>query len=270
MASASEGAPAPTPRALARRIERAQAAQLERSARAAPRASVLEVGGGLAVSFGPSSPFSAAVGLGLSGPVTAADLDRLEAHLGAGGGGVNVEVAAFAEPSLTELLAERGYALERIHLVWARPPLPLPDAPPTEIRRIRAGEEELFLDVFGDAFLGAPPRGAVREGFRSMTRAEGNACFLALVDGAPAGVAIASCEGGVAQLTGAGVVPRFRGRALQAALVRARLAWATERGCDLAASATDPATASQRTLERAGFRCAYPKAVMVRRAPRRG
>jgi hypothetical protein len=31
----------------------------------------------------------------------------------------------------------------------------------------------------------------------------------------------------------------------------------------LAASATEPGTASQRTLERCGFRVAYPKAVLV-------
>jgi hypothetical protein len=37
-----------------------------------------------------------------------------------------------------------------------------------------------------------------------------------------------------------------------------------EMGCDLAASATEPGTASQRTLEKAGFRCAYPRAVMLR------
>jgi GNAT superfamily N-acetyltransferase len=259
------GGPAPAPRVLARRIERAQAAQMERSARAAPGASVLEVAGGLAVSFGPSSPFSAAVAIGLDGLVTAADLERIEAHLGAGGGDVHVEVVAHADPSLPELLGERGYALERFHLVWWRAPLPLPSAPAADVRPIAPGEEDLFLDAFGDAFLGAPPRGAVRDGFRAMARAEGNACFLAREGGAPAGVAIASCEGGVAQLTGAGVVPGRRGRGLQAALVRARLAWAAERGCDLAASSTDPATASQRTLERAGFRCAYPKAVMVRR-----
>ncbi len=270
MASASPGAPAPAPRIVARRIERAQAAQMERSARIAPRASILDVAGGRAISFGPASPFSAAVAVGLDGPVTAADLERIEAHLGASGGDVHVEVIAFADPSLTELLGERGYALERFHLVWSRPPLPLPAAPAADIREIGPGEEDLWLDVFGDAFLGAPPRGAVRDGFRSMTRAAGNACFVAFRDAVPAGVAIASCEGGVAQLTGAGVVPRFRGMGLQAALVRARLAWAAKRGCDLAASATDPATASQRTLEKTGFRCAYPKAVMVRRAVRPG
>jgi GNAT superfamily N-acetyltransferase len=79
-------------------------------------------------------------------------------------------------------------------------------------------------------------------------------------------VALASACEGVALLTGAGVLPERRGRGIQRALVEARLAWARARGCDLAASATLAGTASQRTLERAGFRCAYPKAILVGRS----
>jgi hypothetical protein len=78
------------------------------------------------------------------------------------------------------------------------------------------------------------------------------------------GVAIASAFAGVATLTGAGVPLASRGRRVQLALVRARLAWAVEQGCDVAASATEPGTASQRTLELAGFRCAYPRAVLLK------
>jgi GNAT superfamily N-acetyltransferase len=81
--------------------------------------------------------------------------------------------------------------------------------------------------------------------------------------GGPVGVALSSSEGGVAWLSGAGVLPASRGKGLQAALVRARLAWAASRSCDLAASATEPGSASQRTLERCGFRVAYPRAVLV-------
>jgi GNAT superfamily N-acetyltransferase len=77
-------------------------------------------------------------------------------------------------------------------------------------------------------------------------------------------VALASAEGGVAWLSGAGVVPAARGRGIQAALVRARLAWGAARGCDVAAAATEPGSASQRTLQRCGFQVAYPKVVLVR------
>lgn len=251
----------------ARRIERAQAAQMERSARASPPgAGAVEVAGGWAFFFAPASPYNSALGLGLAGPVEPEDLDRVEGHCSRGGGSVRVEVSPFSDPSLAGELARRGYALERFYQVWARPPCPLPVGPAAEIRLIRPGEERLWVDLFAEAFMGRPPDSEeVRDALLAMPRAEGNACFLACQGGEPAGVAIASAEGGVAQLSGAGVPSRFRGHALQAAMVRARLAWAAQRGCDLAASASDPATASQRTLEKTGFRCAYPKAVMVRR-----
>ncbi|HUL57934.1 MAG TPA: GNAT family N-acetyltransferase [Anaeromyxobacteraceae bacterium] len=256
------------PASLAPRIERAQAWQMIRTARAHPAGgSWIDAGGGWSVSFGPRSPFNAAVGVGLAGSVDPGALLQIEEHLGAGGGAVRIEVASPADHSLAGALAHREYGVERFHQVWWRPPSPLPAAADAGTRPIRPGEEDLWLDIFGATFLGGAPTGPLREGLRAMPRAEGNVCFLAFADGAPAGVAMASCEAGVALLTGAGVLERFRGRGLQASMVRARLEWAAARGCDLAASATDPGTASQRTLEKAGFRSAYPKAVMVRPAP---
>jgi len=245
------------------RIENAQAEQLDRTGRAG--APSLHVAGGRSVFKGPRSPFSAAIGVGLAGPVTAEDVDRIEAHLGPGGGPVRIEVGPWSDPSLAAELARRGYLIERFHQVWWRPPLPLPPPAGVEVRPIRPGEERAWIDLFAQAYLGRPVQsGAQAEAFLAMTRAEGNVCFFALEAGAPAAVAIASDTGGLALLSGAGVPAASRGRGLQLALVQARLVWAAERRCDIAASATEPGTASQRTLERAGFRCAYPKVVMVR------
>jgi GNAT superfamily N-acetyltransferase len=257
------------PAALARRIERAQALQLERTRAARGSGGPpLEVAGGLAVFHGFRSPFSAAIGVGLAGAVGGDDVDRIEAHLGKGGGPVRVEVTPFSDPSLADELARRGYRLERFHQVWARRPLPLPAAPEAEVRPVRPGEERAWVELFSQAYLGGPTHSeAQREAFLAMIRGEGNVGFLAFANGSAAGIGIASVEGAVAYLSSAGVPAPYRGRGLQLALVRARLAWAAERGCDLAASATEPATASQRTLEKAGFRPAYPKAVLVRERP---
>lgn len=252
------------PRALALRIESAQAEQLDRTGRAG--ATSLRIAGGRSVFKGPRSPFSAAVGIGLAGPVGAEDVDRIEAHLGPGGGPVRIEVGPWSDPSLAAELARRGYQIERFHQVWWRPPLPVSPPPAdVEVRPIRPGEERAWIDLFAQAYLGRPVRSeAQAEAFLAMTRAEGNVCFFALDGGVPVAVAIASATGGLALLSGAGVPAAFRGRGLQLALVQARLAWAAEQRCDVVASATEPGTASQSTLERAGFRCAYPKVVMVR------
>lgn len=254
-----------SPAALARRIERAEAEQLARTGPPGP-AAAREIAGGLAVLKTRGSPFSMALAMGLEGPVSAEDLDEVEDHLGQAGDGVQVVVSAPADPSLAGELARRGYRLERFHQVWWRAPLPLPEATSgLEVRPILAREDSAWVHAFALAFLGRPPAApAAAAGLRSMIRAEGNVCFAAFDRDEVVAVAIASVHGGVATLSGAGVVPRHRGRGLQGALVRARLAWAAERGCDLTASVTDPGTASQRTLERAGFRCGYPRAVMVR------
>jgi GNAT superfamily N-acetyltransferase len=255
----------PDLREVARRIERAEAEQLARTGEPGMRGA-LEIAGGLAVSKGPGSPFSAALGLGLQGAVSSAELDRVEAHLGSGGGAIRVEVAAPADASLRAELARRGYRIERFHQIWWRAPTPLPDVVASvEVRRIRPEEERAWAEAFAVAYFGRMPQYAsMLEGLLAMPRADGNVAFGAFTDGELAGVALASGNRGVATLSGAGVVPERRGRRIQLALVRARLAWADAAGCDLAASATEPGTASQRTLEKAGFRCAYPRAVMVR------
>ena len=253
---------------LARRIERAHALQLERTRAArGVGAPAVEVGGGLAVSHGVRSPFSAAIGVGLGVAVTPADVDRIERHLGLGGGPVRVEVTPSSDASLTEELGRRGYQVERFFLVWTRAPVPSSGGgePDPRVRTAAPGEAREWVEIFARAFFGAPTQSdAQRASLASMLAAEGNQAWLALRAGAPCGVALASAEDGVAWLSGAGVLPAARGDGLQAALVHARLAWAASRGCDVAAAATEPGTASQRTLERCGFGVAYPKIVLVR------
>jgi GNAT superfamily N-acetyltransferase len=260
--------PPPDAAALAPRLERAEAEQLARTG--APfLAGALAVSGGLAVSKGPRSASSAAFGLGLGGAVSEEDLDRVEAHLGALGGDVRIELCGHAHPSLAAALGRRGYRVERLLLVLSRavaePVLPA-RADPAAVRELAPGEERAFAEAFGVAHLGRPPAASELEDLLAVPRAAGSACFAAFDGGLPVAVAVVSEHEGVASLSGAGVVPEWRGRGLQLALVEARLAWAARRGCAVAASAVAPGGASQRNLERAGFRVAYPKAVMVRSA----
>jgi GNAT superfamily N-acetyltransferase len=251
---------------LALRLERAEAEQLARAG-APGLAGALEVAGGLAVSKGSRSQASAALGLGLAGPVSRSALDRVEAHLGALGGAVRVELCPQADPSLCRELARRGYRLERFHQVLSRPVVPLsaPARAGPEVRPIRAAEERAFAEVFARAHLGrAPVSREEAEDLLAIGRAEGSCALAAFDGGRVVAVAVVSARDGVAALSGAGVLPRWRGRGIQLALVRARLAWAEAHGCDVAAATAAPGSTSQRNLERAGFRVAYPKSVMVR------
>ncbi|QRN98188.1 GNAT family N-acetyltransferase [Archangium violaceum] len=255
------------PRVLALRIENAQAEQVDRtpfpSRQGVPS---LRVAGGRAIYLGPRSPYSVAIGVGLEGLVGTEDLERIESHLGAGGGTVRIELNPFCEPSFSVKLAARGYRVERFLQVWWRSPSPVPPpVPGVEVRPVRPGEERLWSELFFLCFVGRPTSSEVElAGGLGIARTEGNTCFLALQEGEPRGVGVVSATGGVALLSADGVVPAFRGRRLQLALIHARMAWAAERGCDVVTASTEPQTASQRNYERAGFRCAYPKLVMMR------
>jgi GNAT superfamily N-acetyltransferase len=180
---------------------------------------------------------------------------------------VRIELCVDAHPSLAEMLGQRGYRVERFLLVLSRAVAPA--AAPAHaggivVREIAPGEERAFADAFALAHLGrAPAPDEDAEDLLAVPRAVGNACFAAFDGAAVVAVAVASEHERVASLSGAGVLPAWRGRGLQRALVQARLAWAARRGCEIATSAVEPGGASQRNLERAGFRVAYPKAVMV-------
>jgi len=259
--------PGVDPRVLAWRIENAQAEQIDRTPFPARQGvPSLHVAGGRAIFLGARSPYSVAVGVGLEGMVGLADLDRIEGLLGRGGGAVRIELNPFCEPSLAAKLGARGYRVERFLQVWWRTPSPLPPpVPGIEVRPILPGEERRWAELFFVAYLGRPAGSeAELSGGLGLVNTEGNTCFLALQEGEPRGVGVVSATEGVALLSADGVAPPFRGQGLQLALIRARMAWAAERGCDVVASSTEPLTASQRSYEKAGFRCAYPKLVMVR------
>jgi GNAT superfamily N-acetyltransferase len=263
--------------AQARLLERAFAVSCGALASAMARldpasgAAALDLPAGIAVFAGPGSPLTQVLALGIEGPVSPADLDRIEAFLTPGGGGpVQAELCPFADPSAAELLAERGYRIAEWQLTWTRPvPLePLDPAPPgVEVRPVRPGEEDTCLRAILAGFLETEevPEEALAL-LRPAAHAQGHETWMALVDGEPAGGATLSWAGGIAFVSGSGVRPHLRRRGAQGALIRARLARARELGCTTAASTTLPGTPSRRNMERHGFRVAYPKVVMVRPA----
>ena len=85
------------------------------------------------------------------------------------------------------------------------------------------------------------------------------ACFLAFLDGEPAGGGGLQIHDGVAQMGGAGTLPEYRHRGVQNALFHARLEFALGAGCDLADTMAQPGTTSHRNAERRGFRVLYTR-----------
>jgi GNAT superfamily N-acetyltransferase len=244
---------------LARRLERAQALQNERFNQAAGGQS-LPVGGGFAHFRGEAHPLNQA--LGLIEPVSESDLSAVEAFLGSP---TVLELCPGADPSLWPLLAKRGYRLHQFQQLWVRSLAPIDGASPSpQVRMAEPREADLYNRVVCAGFMKRDDWRGLEPPFRVSLEVPDAWGFLAFVEDQPAGGGMLGLVEGVALLSGDGVLPRFRGRGLQKALILARLAFAQERGCDVACAGTAPGTASQRSYESCGFHAAYPKVEMAR------
>ncbi|MCC7053410.1 MAG: GNAT family N-acetyltransferase [Gemmatimonadaceae bacterium] len=248
--------------ALARRLERAQAAQNDRLTRAAGGQS-MPLGGGFAHCRGEGHPLNQA--LGLVAPVREDELAAVEAVLGAGGFPVVLEVSPAADASLWPLLAARGYRVHQFQQLLSRPlDSTTPQPPAVDVRPVPVDQADLFNRL---VFAGFTDNDTWRESpspFAMPLDVDGISAVMAFVDGEPVAGGVLGMVDGVALLSGDAVLPAARGRGLQKALIAARLHTARTAGCDIACASTAPSTASQRSFESCGFRVTYPKLEMAR------
>jgi GNAT superfamily N-acetyltransferase len=261
--------------ALARRVEAAQARAGMDYARALARrkphggATWESLAGGCAVFAGVDSPLTQAAGMGLSGPVAEAELERLDRFFHGRGAAARVELCPLADPSLLDGLGRRGYRPVEFENVLVLPlglgQVPPPARPGIDVRRADPTEAEVWAETVAPGFfepdLLTPE---VREMFTTLFHTAHATGLLAWVDGQPAGGGAVMIHEGVATLCGASTRPDFRNRGVHAALRDARLAMAEASGCDLAVINVLPGSPTQRNAERRGFRVAYTRVVLVR------
>jgi GNAT superfamily N-acetyltransferase len=259
---------------LARRLEIASAWRGVKYARAVQilhpdlGASVEPVAGGYAIYTGPAFPVNRATGLGMDGAVRHLDLEQVEQFYRSRGAVPRVEVCPLADPSLLDLLRGNGYRLEQFSSVLVRT-IPSDEASLTispDVRVSIAGPEErdLWLHIVAEGFDGTDvPTQETLAILAPNFDAKTAICFLARIDGEPAGGGAVILHEGVAELCSASTRLAFRQRGVQAGLLSTRMRVAREAGCDLSMVVTSPGTASQRNVERAGFRLAYTKAVLA-------
>jgi GNAT superfamily N-acetyltransferase len=268
--------------ALAARIERAEAQLMVAGADAANRRRgdgagfVIPVAGGVASFAEAGSPFNKVAGLGFAGVPDAADLDALERAYAAVGAPVQVELAHVGDPEIGALLTARGYRLASFENVLGRAldgGLERETPPGVEVRRSGDDEFGAWIDVVADGFAhpdaqGVPsheqfPRAVIERAERDFAAA-GVVRYAALRDGVVAGGASVLLADGIAQLAGAATAPAHRRHGVQTALLAARLADAVAAGCDIAVVTTQPASRSQRNVQRRGFDLLYTRAVLVK------
>ena len=235
-----------------------------------------ETCGGHMIFAGLGSPIGRATGVGLDRAFTAADLDRVEEFYRAHKAPSQVDLCPMHEPAVFELFKERGYAIAELNNVLFRKLVAQETFPPPparcEIRPSRQEEADTAGAIVESAFLpeGAPEayRGLVAP-FYQMERA---LAFVASVEGklVACGTGLVIPEHRVFALCGAGTLAEFRGRGLQTALLRARMAAAVQAGCEFAVVVTNGGTTSQRNAERLGFQVAYSKVTVIKQLEPQG
>ncbi len=224
--------------------------------------------GGQAVCTGRDFPINRGIGMGLAGAVSADDLDQLEAFFAEASLPAAIELCPLADASLVAGLEQRGYTLYRFYNTYIRP-LTSSElwSPPTDItvRIATAAEQEQWVWAvtgYTDPIIEAtdPLLLLAKAIFQRPTVI----CFLATIQGQEAGGGALSVGEDLAALSFMGTRPEFRGRGVQAAVLGARIAYATAAACAFVTCTTNPGSQSQRNVQRHGFQLAYTKAFLHR------
>jgi len=230
-----------------------------------------EICGGHMIFAGLGSPIGRVTGAGLDRAFTAEDLDRVEEFYRARNAPSQVDLCPLHSPEVFAMFEERGYAIAELNNVLFRKleageKFPSPPEG-CEILPAQMEEADSTGAIVESAFF---PEGAP-EPYRGLItpfyQMEGARPFVASVAGklVACGTGLVIAEHKVFALCGAGTLAEYRGRGLQTALLRARMAAALEAECEYAVVVTQGGSASQRNAERLGFRVAYSKVTVIRK-----
>jgi GNAT superfamily N-acetyltransferase len=262
--------------AIARRLEAIQAEVVRSLAKESE-----PVAGGWMAANGPASYLNKAVAMGFDGEPTDAEVTRIDRFFASRGIEPKVELTQFAPVPFLRRLAEHGFVLQEFEntLVLplqglAAPRTLLPGGWPEGVRieRVDPGDDrqvELFVRTSASGFV---PEGEelpdeyLHTGVRAARMREHDS-YLAWVGDEAAGAGGCGTRRGVTSLFGTSVLPRFRRRGVQQALMAVRLERAMDLGSDLSDITSHPGIPTERNAGRLGYRLAFVRPVLVKRAP---
>ena len=131
----------------------------------------------------------------------------------------------------------------------------LTPAPEIAVRQSGPEEKELYLHLFQQSFAAWPDS---EPEYRAFQWAEdslpGGLRYIAEIAGQPVGMASFPVADGTGYFGAAGVLPEYRRRGVQSALIQQRLRDASSLGCSLVVGGGSPGTTTFRNFERAGLR----------------
>ena len=159
------------------------------------------------------------------------------------------------------MLTGRGYRpIELTDVMFLPLPVETRSSAAIAVRLAGPDEQELWAATAADGWREFTElAGQVADLARVFAARTGALSFLAEENGRPIATGGLVIHEGVALMAGASTVPEFRRRGAQRALFNARLAHASQLGCDLAMVCTEPGSDSQRNAAHYGFRVAYTR-----------
>jgi GNAT superfamily N-acetyltransferase len=227
------------------------------------------------------------LGLGMKGMVTEDDLSDIEALHAASNLTPSILLCPYADQSVLQALAMRSYVVDGFLNIYAQSlhEINVGFDPSTEspaelsfgsnMLVCRAPANEVGMGAFIQASVaGFKDDGRSDEVLRSLAetaalRADTN-LYLGKIEGHIAGCgAMALMDtkyGRVAHLYIDSTTPKFRGRGVQQALIRARLIDAKRLGYDFATIHARPGIGTGRNAEKEGFGLAFTKPILTKRS----
>jgi GNAT superfamily N-acetyltransferase len=212
-----------------------------------------------------------ALGFGTMSEATPAALDRLERRFAAAGRPPRIAVAQGPTPrAALRLLERRGYVPEAgtEEQIYCYDRRGLPTARRVDglnIERVRSDGAAEYAKIAFQSFTdrGTHFRAIVEALVRRRARGRTLSAFLGRVDGVAAATGMLFDVRPVAGLGNASVLPRFRGRGIQSAMIAHRMRFAHGRGLRIFFGQTQN-PASAHNLEELGWRLLYTEVDWVR------
>ena len=173
-------------------------------------------------------------------------------------------------PELGRALAEHGYFQSGFQVsLYGAPRSEKVSVPDIAVQPVHT---EAAMDRFLEAYIAGwkltePVHANVQNDFRPWRHQQGWHLFVGLADGQAAAAAILYLHDGIGYFADATTNPKFRGRGLQAALLRARSAFAHANAAELVFGQAEFGSASHRNMERVGLRALHTRALWTQLEP---
>jgi hypothetical protein len=204
---------------------------------------------------------------GVHGLTDPSALPRVLAHYASTNQPCWIDVAPYADVSLTDALCREGFRPARYASVMYATPVPEPAVYDADLVDVGAENLDVFLATMNTGFgMAADALQGVRRNQSFWSTVDTWHLLLARVDGKPAAAAVLSRHGNVGYLAAASTLWEFRNRGLHAALIAARLAVARRHGCDLVTVQAAAGSVSQCNQQRAGFVTSHTKTIWTNQA----